>query len=66
QEVADALGVHRNTVLNYMKTYGIEREYSVISDAQLDALVQEFRRDRPDSGHRYVHGFVRDRGFLVQ
>lgn len=37
-----------------------------MTDGQLDEPVREFRLDRPNSGIRYVHGFVRDKNLLVQ
>lgn len=52
-------------VLNLRK-YDIHREYSNMSDAALDQIVREYRLHRPDSGIRYVHGHVRDKGHLVQ
>lgn len=36
QKLADALGMHRNTLRNYLKLYGVYGRYSSISDSDLD------------------------------
>ncbi|KAJ6452931.1 hypothetical protein C8R45DRAFT_1112712 [Mycena sanguinolenta] len=36
QTIADALGMHRNTLRNYLKRYNVYRRFSTISDADLD------------------------------
>ncbi|KAJ8580248.1 hypothetical protein M405DRAFT_710069, partial [Rhizopogon salebrosus TDB-379] len=65
-ELADTLGVHRNTLRLYMKRHGVERKYSELSNADLDMLVNEFKKKRPDSGIRYIIGFLRRHGARVQ
>ncbi|KZT31533.1 hypothetical protein SISSUDRAFT_967862, partial [Sistotremastrum suecicum HHB10207 ss-3] len=60
------LGVHRNTVKNYMKEYGITKRHSDMTPEQLDDIIRQFRQDYPDSGIRYAHGYVRDKGHFVQ
>lgn len=66
QELSDLLGVHRNTMTKYMKQYGIKREYHHLSQLELDNLFREFRKERPNSGRRYFHGFVRHKGSRIQ
>ena len=65
-ELARVLGVHRNTLRLYMKSQGIERRYTCISDADLDKLINEFKARRPESGIRYIVGFLRKSGIRVQ
>ncbi|KAJ6479428.1 hypothetical protein C8R47DRAFT_950817, partial [Mycena vitilis] len=65
-ELADIFGVHRVTLYRYMKKRGVSREYSTLSNQELDALVKGFKRDRPESGLRYLIGFIRTRGLRVQ
>ncbi|KAG1851932.1 hypothetical protein F4604DRAFT_1592257, partial [Suillus subluteus] len=65
-ELADILGVHRNTLRLYMKHHGIQRKYSEITNTDLDALIQEFKKKRLDSGIRYIIGFLHRHGIRVQ
>lgn len=65
-ELADVLGVHRNTLRLCMKRHGIERKYTQISNVDLDNLIAQFKNRRPDSGIRYIVGFLRRRGLRVQ
>ncbi|KAI6145114.1 hypothetical protein BKA82DRAFT_3943681, partial [Pisolithus tinctorius] len=65
-ELARLLGIHRNTLHLYMRCHGIERTYTEISDADLDNLVKEFKKRRPESGLRYIIGFMRAQGVRVQ
>ncbi|KIJ59586.1 hypothetical protein HYDPIDRAFT_47852, partial [Hydnomerulius pinastri MD-312] len=65
-ELADMLGVHRNTLRLCMKRHSIERKYAQISNADLDDLIAQFKSRRPDSGIRYIVGFLRRRGLRVQ
>jgi len=65
-ELARLLGVHRNTLRLFMQRHGIKREFSDISDPNLDSLLMEFKRRRPESGIRYIVGFLRTNGIRVQ
>jgi len=49
-----------------MKSQGIERRYTCISDADLDKLISEFKARRPESGIQYIVGFLRKSGIRVQ
>lgn len=66
QTLADALGVHRNILRNYLKLYGLYGRYSNISDNDLDILTKQFKRVKPSSGLRYLIGFLRTHGVKVQ
>jgi hypothetical protein len=65
-ELAKLLGIHRNVLRLYMKRHGILREYSAISDADLDDLVRTFKIQKPESGLRYIVSFLRNHGLRVQ
>ena len=65
--VASTLGVHRRTVKNYMKLYKIVRQpFSTIPDPLLDSTIKKFKDSHPNTGIRYVRGFLLQRGIRVQ
>ncbi|KAF8998158.1 hypothetical protein BDQ17DRAFT_1178544, partial [Cyathus striatus] len=64
--LAKALGIHRNTLRYYMSAYGVSRQFSTLSDIDLDALVRKFKRDKPDAGIMYIVGYLRSHGLRVQ
>ncbi|KAJ6552955.1 hypothetical protein B0H19DRAFT_883934, partial [Mycena capillaripes] len=66
QALADGLGMHRNTLRNYLKMYNVYDRYSNISDDDLDILTRRFKRVKPSSGLRYLIGFLRTHGLRVQ
>ncbi|KAF7339237.1 Integrase catalytic domain-containing protein [Mycena venus] len=66
QAIADGLGMHRNTLQNYLKLYGVYHRYLQISDADLDILTKKFKQGKPDSGLRYLISFLRTHGVKVQ
>ncbi|KAG2338328.1 hypothetical protein BDR05DRAFT_893728 [Suillus weaverae] len=57
-ELSEILGVHRNTLQHYMKCYGVERKYSNLTNVDLDLLITDFKKKRPDSGIRYIIDFL--------
>ncbi|KAF8837819.1 hypothetical protein BDN67DRAFT_883645, partial [Paxillus ammoniavirescens] len=65
-KLANALGMHRNTLRHYLKLYNVYNRYSTISDADLDDLVKIFKLEKPESGLRYLIGFLRTHGVKVQ
>ncbi|KAK6961870.1 hypothetical protein R3P38DRAFT_2592985 [Favolaschia claudopus] len=65
-ELAALLGVHRSTLDRVMKKHGLSREYCSLSNRDLDELVRRFKRDKPESGLRYLMGFLRSRGVRIQ
>ncbi|KAJ7599742.1 hypothetical protein C8J56DRAFT_761648, partial [Mycena floridula] len=58
QELANILGVHRNTLFKYMKRNGVPMQYSNMSNADLDILTKTFKTRKPESGMRYLIGFL--------
>lgn len=65
-KVASVLGIHRNTLARKLKEAGIERKFSEISDAELEAMIREFRQERPDSGQSYIIAHFRRNQIRVQ
>lgn len=64
--LAKAIGVHRHTLRAYLKLHNVEHKFSQLSDKDLDTLVKAFRASKPDSGIRYLIGFLRRHGLRVQ
>ncbi|KZS90983.1 hypothetical protein SISNIDRAFT_487993 [Sistotremastrum niveocremeum HHB9708] len=48
-ELAKTLNVHPKTVKRYMQKYGITKSYSAITNAELDDLFRNYRKERPHS-----------------
>ncbi|KAG6373520.1 hypothetical protein JVT61DRAFT_6158 [Boletus reticuloceps] len=49
-----------------MRCHGIEWRYSQLSNTDLDSLITQFKKRRPESGIRYIVGFLRRHGIRVQ
>lgn len=64
--LAKALGVHRHTLRNNLRLNNIEHGFTPISDADLDLLITTYTQHKPESGIRYVTGFLRHHGFKIQ
>jgi hypothetical protein len=65
-KLAKLMGMHRDTLRNYMKLYRIDRQFTALSNSDLDLLVKHFKNIRPQSGMRYLISFLRTRGVRVQ
>jgi hypothetical protein len=65
-QVARGIGVHRNTVRKYIRRYGINHQYSTISNEDLDVLVQEFRDKNPHLGLRFLMSYVSRQHLRIQ
>ncbi|KAJ7639841.1 hypothetical protein DFH06DRAFT_925737, partial [Mycena polygramma] len=44
----------------------VYHKFSNLSRASLDAFVKQFRTEKPDSGIRYLIGFLRTQGLRIQ
>lgn len=64
--LARILGVHRHTVRKEMKRHGIQRDFSNITDDDLDDLFRFFRLRNPEGGLAYFLSFLRDNELRVQ
>jgi hypothetical protein len=65
-KLALALGIHRNTLSARLKEAGVLRKFSALHKSDLDKLVKGFRSVKPDSGVRYLIGFLRSHGIRIQ
>jgi len=66
-QLASSLGVHKNTVKRYMSQYKIERQpFSTISDLSLDELIGDYKEAHPNTGIRYIRGYLTQQGMRVQ
>lgn len=66
-QAARALNVHRHTVKHYLQSYRIQKKkYSVLSDEELDTLVEEFKKNRPTTGLSYLQGHILQHGWRIQ
>lgn len=64
--LAQALHMDHGTLSYILKQHHINTKFSQISDAELDEHVKEFKKERPNSGIRYLIGTLRDNGLKIQ
>lgn len=65
-KLAEIMGISRHTLTAHLKKHGVFYKFSALSDHDLDLLVKTFRQTKPDSGLRYLIGFLRTHGVRVQ
>lgn len=65
-KLADMMHISRHMLLYYMRVNGVSNKFSALSNYDLDLLVKTFRASKPDSGIRYVVGFLRRHGLRIQ
>jgi hypothetical protein len=65
-KLAADLKISTRTLNNRLKEAGITWEYSNISDAELDALIKEYRDSKPQLGFSYITAHIRSLGHRVQ
>jgi hypothetical protein len=65
-ELAYKLKMHRHTLRRKMKLHGVIRKFDELSDADLDLLITVFKVEKPNSGLRYLIGFLHRHGLRVQ
>jgi len=66
-QAAGALKVHRHTVERYLQLYRInKKEFSRLSDEELDTLVDKFKKKRPTTGLSYLRGHLLQQGWRIQ
>lgn len=66
RELADLMGIHRNTLRLHMKRHNVVQQYSNLSNHDLDILIRTFKERKPESGLQYVTGFLRKHGLRIQ
>lgn len=64
--LARKVGVHRHTLRKQLSLHGLKKTFDNLSDAALDALTKSFKAKKPNSGLRYLIGFLRTQGIRVQ
>ena len=64
--LAKKLGIHRNTLRAKLKENSINTSFSDISDNDLDEIIKGYRDLHPNSGIRYLHGYLRSQGLRIQ
>jgi hypothetical protein len=65
-KLATALKIHPHTLEHEMRRHGVTRQFAALSNADLDRLVKVYKSTKPDSGIRYLVGFLRYHGLRVQ
>jgi hypothetical protein len=66
-KLASSLPIHRNTLKAYMSSYKIKRQpFSTISDSSLDGIVKRYKDLHPNTGIRYLRGYLFQKGMRVQ
>lgn len=65
-KLAKALNMHPHTLRHELRRHGVTRQFSQLSDSDLDLLVRLYKSTKPDSGLRYLVGFLRYHGLRVQ
>ncbi|KAG1726809.1 uncharacterized protein EDB91DRAFT_1254183 [Suillus paluster] len=58
-DLARLLQVSRTTLWKFIRQHGLEKRFTTISDTDLDQLVRTFKERKPESGFRYLVGFLR-------
>ena len=65
-ELAKVLGINRNTLYKKLKKIGLHKHFSEITDMDLDQAIRLYKTLRPESGLRYVTGFLGCHGLKIQ
>ena len=67
-QMAEILGVSLSTIRRRMTDYGlsITAEYTLLTDEELDSVVEEIQVDFPTCGNRQMQGHLLSRGIRVQ
>lgn len=64
--LARTLGIHRNTLSKQVKWHGLSKRFDDLSDEELDGFTRSFKAKKPNSGLRYLIGYLRNKGVRVQ
>ncbi|KAK7013404.1 hypothetical protein R3P38DRAFT_2546059 [Favolaschia claudopus] len=63
-KLAQLMGVSRPTLRKQLVLNGVYSKFTSLSKSELDNLVKHFREAKPDSGVRYLIGFLRNHGLM--
>ncbi|EKM49002.1 uncharacterized protein PHACADRAFT_202127 [Phanerochaete carnosa HHB-10118-sp] len=64
--LAKLVGLSRNTLYSHLKRYKIDYSFSNLSDHNLDKIVRAYRVAKPQTGLRYLIGFLQSQGLRIQ
>lgn len=65
-QLAASINVHKSTIKRYMRLYNIVRPpFSDISNKSLDILVKDYKEAHPNTGIRYLRGYLSQHGMRV-
>ncbi|KAJ4496896.1 hypothetical protein C8R41DRAFT_702097, partial [Lentinula lateritia] len=64
--LAKCLGIHRHTLRRELKKHGIDYKFTSLTDKQLDEITRVFKQTKPNSGFRYLMGFLGEHGLKIQ
>ena len=64
--LATLLGIHRNTLRYKLRALGLNKQFSSLTDNQLDHVIKIYKKLRPNSGIRYTSGFLHCHSLQVQ
>lgn len=67
QTLAKSLGIHRNTLRYHLHINGCSnRQFSNITDQELDEVIHHYKLERPSAGRRFVMAYLTSHGISVQ
>ncbi|KAG6376027.1 hypothetical protein JVT61DRAFT_1991 [Boletus reticuloceps] len=66
QTLVKALGVHRGTLRQHLKTNNLNRCFSDIHNNELDELIHHYKCNRPSAGLRFVITLLKSHGLHIQ
>ena len=65
-KLAQILKMDRGLLTRHLKAHGVMYKFTDLSKTELDVLVRSFRAAKPDSGLRYLIGYLRRHGLRIQ
>ena len=64
--LATLLGIHRNTLHYKLCALGLNKQFSSLTDDELDHIIKIYKKLRPNSGLQYTAGFLNRHGLQLQ
>lgn len=65
-KLSQAMCLHRHTIRRYLRLYGLEHKFADLSNEELDFVVRAYKMRKPNSGIRYLRGFLQSQEFRMQ
>lgn len=65
-KLAKKLNIDRRTLSAQMKKLNINREFTEITDEDLDGIIREYKQLRPTPGLSYIIGYLRSHDLYIQ